>query len=416
MKRLIKSVIFLMVANGFAQQTFSLQECYRLIENNYPLVQQYYLLEKQNALDLKVIETDRLPSMAFAAQATYQSDVVEVPIPNAEIAPLNKDQYRATLSINQLIYDGGTLDIASQIKSAVLETKKKQVEVHLYQLKKQINQLYFSVLLAQENKHLLMAITSQLEAKLKEVASGVKYGTVLPTSDKIIEAELLRIKQKTIEVEQNKLSLLQTLTSILGENIPHDTPFVKENIMVFEQNEKNRPEFDLFQLKKNQIEVSEALLAKKHLPKVFGFATGGYGNPGLNMLDNSFQTFYTVGVKMNWNVFDWHASKKEQQSLAINKEIIDTEIDVFEINKNIELQQYQSEINKIKAFITSDFEIVSLRKQVLLAADSQLKNGVITASAYLIELTNLYEDENTLAKHEIQLQLAKANYNITKGN
>ena len=69
----------------------------------------------------------------------------------------------------------------------------------------------------------------------------------------------------------------------------------------------------------------------------------------------------------------------------------------------------------MEAIIASDVEIVTLRKEVLQTADSQLKNGVITSSAYITELTNLYKDENTLVRHKIQLQLAKANYNVIKG-
>ena len=130
------------------------------------------------------------------------------------------------------------------------------------------------------------------------------------------------------------------------------------------------------------------------------------------MLDNSFQTFYTAGIKLNWNVFDWNSNKKQRQSLAINKDIVDNESEIFKLNTNIELNQQQKEIDKIEAFISSDLAIINLRKEVLQTADSQLKNGVITSSAYITELTNLYEDENTLVKHKIQLQLAKANYNI----
>jgi outer membrane protein TolC len=133
------------------------------------------------------------------------------------------------------------------------------------------------------------------------------------------------------------------------------------------------------------------------------------------MLDNSFQTFYTVGFKLNWNIFDWKSNKKQRESLLINKDIVDNETEIFKLNTTIELNQQQKEITKIEAFIISDLSIITLRKEVLKAADSQLKNGVITSSAYITELTNLYEDENTLVKHKIQLQLAKANYNVIKG-
>lgn len=107
--------------------------------------------------------------------------------------------------------------------------------------------------------------------------------------------------------------------------------------------------------------------------------------------------------------------QKQRESLAINKQIIETESEIFTLNTNIGLNRQQNEINKIEGFIASDIAITNLRKEVLKTADSQLRNGMITSSAYITELTNLYEDENTLVKHKLQLQLAKANYNLIKG-
>ena len=94
---------------------------------------------------------------------------------------------------------------------------------------------------------------------------------------------------------------------------------------------------------------------------------------------------------------------------------MDNETEIFKLNTNIELNKQQKEIDKMEAIITSDLDIINLRKEVLQTADSQLKNGVITSSAYITELTNLYEDENTMVRHKIELQLAKANYNVIKG-
>ena len=147
-----------------------------------------------------------------------------------------------------------------------------------------------------------------------------------------------------------------------------------------------------------------------------GFATGGLGNPGLNMLENDFKTYYWVGVKLNWEVFDWNANKKERESLLINKDIVDNEMEIFNLNTNIELNEQKSEISKIESFIKSDEDIIALREKILKTTASQLKNGVTTSSAYITELTNLYEAENNLNTHKIQLLLAKANYNVTKGN
>jgi outer membrane protein TolC len=405
----------LMALPSIAQQNITLEKCYQLVKDNYPLAKQTQLLDAQNKLEKEVVLTSKLPQFSLDAQATYQSDVIEIPIPNTNIEPLNKDQYRATVSVNQLIYNGGVINASLDLKSAQLKTKQKQVEVSLYQLKQHINQLYFSILLAQESQELLSAKKVQLQAKLKEVQSGITYGTIISSSDKVLEAELLKINQQSQELLSNKEVLIETLSSLIHQPLNISTQFQKPLLEINIQTDLVRPELDLFQLKKEEITTSESLLSKQNAPKLLGFAIGGYGNPGLNMLDNSFQTFYTVGVKLNWNIFNWNSIKKQRQSLAINKDVLETQAETFKLNTNIELNQQQKEINKIEGFIISDLEIINLRKAVLQTADSQLKNGVITSSAYITELTNLYEDENTLLKHKIQLQLAKANYNIIKG-
>ena len=415
MKQIALILFTLFTIPVLGQQAITLQECYELVTVNYPLAKQSQLLKTQNQLDNEIISNAKLPQFNLNVQATYQSDVIEVPIPNSSIEPLNKDQYRATFSVNQLIYNAGATDASLNVKSAQLKTKQKQIEVSLYQLKQQINLLYFSILLTQESYLLLKAKEAQLQAKIKEVKSGVKYGVLLPASDKVLEAELLKINQQFIEVENNKIAFIETLSSLIGKTLNNSTAFQKSLVETQLNDDINRPELELFQYKKEEIESSEALISKQNAPKVLGFATGGYGNPGLNMLDNSFQPFYTVGVKLNWNVFDWNTNKNERKSLAVNKDIVDNEAEIFKLNTNIDLNKQQREIEKIESIISSDLGIIELRKEVLQTADSQLKNGVITSSAYITELTNLFEDENTLVKHRIQLQLARANYNIIQG-
>jgi len=415
MKKVVFILIVTMSLSAFAQQKVTLNDCYNLVEINYPLVKQHQLLAQQNQIDKKIITNSKLPQFNIDAQATYQSDVVEVPIPNSNIESLNKDQYRATFSVNQLIYNGGLTNAALKVKLGQLKTKQKQLDANIYQLKTQINQLYFSVLLTQETYKLLEAKKRQLQSKLKEVKSGIKYGVLLPASDSVLEAELLKIKQQFIEVESRKSSLIETLSSLIGQSLSSLTEFEVPLIKTQLQTEINRPELDLFQFKKEEINNQEMLISKQNAPKLNGFATGGYGNPGLNMLDNSFQPFYTVGVKLHWNVFDWNTNKRKQETVAINKDIIENETEIFKLNTNIELNKQQQEIQKISAFINSDLEIITLREKVLKTIDSQLKNGVITSSTYITEFTNLFEAENTLLKHRIQIQLAKANYNIIKG-
>lgn len=400
-----------------AQQSISLDECFDLVTENYPMANQSVLLDRKSRLDIEAINKGKLPQLDINAQATYQSDVTSLPIelPNMAIDPPNKDQYRATLDATQSIYNGGIINANAKLTEAEGKVGQQEVEVNLYGLKNQVNQLYLSILLLQENRELLEAKEKQLMIRLEEVSAGVKFGALLPSSADALEVELLKIKQDYAELDYSKSGLLERLSLLIGRELNKDVSLQRPEVFFQSQTESKRPELLLFHLQKEQVERATELLSKSKLPKLNAFAQGGYGNPGLNMLDNSFTTFYRTGLRLNWNVFDWNQKKTQKQSLQINKEIIDTQKATFELNNNVELAGLQAEIDKIEELIAYDEAITPLREKMVKSAESQFKNGVITSSAFITEFTGLHEAKSNLALHKTQLLLKQIQYKITKG-
>lgn len=418
MKKFLFIIFAIAPILAFAQQTLTLEECYALAEKNYPLAKQTALLEEKTNSEIKVLENERLPKLDLNAQASYQSDVIEFPlqIPDSNIEPPNKDQYRATIDANQLIYKGGSIAANTRLKTAELETQQQQVAVNLYTLKSRINNNYFSVLLFQEQEKLLLSKMEQLDARLKETNAGVKYGAVLPASGQLLEAELLKLKQQLSQINFDREKALKNLSLLIFQNLDNDTTLDNPDILVAPEIDSKRPELELFNLQETQLETSKEVISKSNYPKLFGFAQAGYGNPGLNMLDNSFQDFYMVGLKLNWNIFDWGKTKEKKQAVDISKEIVSTEKETFLLNNQMQQKEVESDINKYEAMLLKDTEIIVLREKVLQATTSQLQNGAITSSEYITELNNLYEARIDQQLHEVQLTLAKANYKIIKGD
>lgn len=413
MKQLLLFLIVPLFA--VAQQKITLEECYALANKNYPLSQQANWLQQKNTLETEALQKGKLPEIDLNTQATYQSEVTQIPVAMPNVTPLNKDQYRATLDINQLLYNGGLIDANTKIKEAQTKTQQQQVAVNLYQLKTKINQLYFTALLLQEQKVLLVSKQEELFSKIKEVKTGVQFGAILPASEKVLEAENLKIKQQLTEIQFNKKRILENLATLtvspIEENVILDYP--KSSIDF--TSGTNRPELQLFDLQNEQIELSKTVISKNQLPKVNAFVQAGYGNPGLNMLDNSFQPFYMMGVKANWNVFDWNKAKTDKEALSISKNIVQTEKETFLLQTQMQVQEMENEIRKLEAMMATDTEIISLRESVLQASAAQMKNGVITSSEYMTELTRLYEAKTNLKTHQLQLGLAKVNYQVIKG-
>ncbi|HQE33615.1 MAG TPA: TolC family protein [Flavobacterium alvei] len=414
MKRILITFLLLVVFCVNAQQSLTLEDCYALANTNYPIAKQMDLLQQKSNLEVDALQTGKLPKIDLVAQGSYQNQVTTIPNPILE--PLNKDQYRANLDVNQLLYNGGLIDANVQLKEAQTKTQQQQVEVNLYQLKTRINQLYFSILLLQERKELLISKQEQLISRIKEVKSGIRFGAILPASEKVLEAENLKIKQQLSEILFDKKRLFENLSSLTFTVVPETTILQKPIILAEENTQNNRPELKYFELQNQQIEASKTVIAKNNLPKINAFGLVGYGNPGLNMVDNSFQPILMVGLRANWNVFDWNKTKAEKDALTVSSKIVETEKETFLLNNSLQLQEMNNEIKKTEEIIKTDTEIIGLREYVEKSANAQLKNGVITTSDYLVEFTNLYEARTNQKVHEIQLALAKANYQVVKGN
>ena len=412
--KVILLALFLLPLLSNAQQDLTLAECYALVTKNYPIAKQTSLLQQKSTYEIEALSKGKLPVVDLNAQATYQSEVIGFPAVVPGITPLNKDQYRTTLDVNQLLYNGGMIDVNTKLKQAQTKTQQQQIEVSLYQLKSRINQYYFSILLLQEKRALLLSKNELLQSKVKEVQSGVKNGAILPASELILEAEMLKIKQQLTEIQFEKIKMFQNLSELTFTKIDSEANlvlprFVSTNPTVA------RPEITLFELQKQQLEYSKNTLARSVLPKINAFGQAGYGNPGLNMLDNSFQPFFVVGVKANWNVLDWGKNKTEQKVLDISKEIVSSEKETFELNNKIQMQEMENEIRKTEQILQTDFEVINLRKKIVTSSNAQMKNGVITTSEYLLELTNLFEAKNILKTHEVQLAAAKSSLETIKG-
>ena len=413
-KRILLILLFVISIISNAQETLTLEDCYALATKNYPLAKQKELLQQKSNYEIDAITKGKLPKIDLNAQATYQSDVIGFPSKMPGVTPINKDQYRATLDINQLLYNGGMIEANSELKQAQTKTQQQQIEVSLYQLKTRIHQYYFSILLLQEKSELLKSKKELLQSKVQEVKSGVKYGAILPASELILEAELLKIKQQLTEIDFDKIKMTQNLSDLTFTKIDTQTILLVPNSNL-ENNRNNRPEIVFYNLQKQQLEFSKKTLATSVLPKINAFAQAGYGNPGLNMLDNSFQPFYIAGLKANWTILDWGKNKIDLKTLDIAKEIIETEKETFELNNKMQLREIESEIGKTKQLLELDNNIIHVREKIVTSANAQMKNGVITTSEYLTEFSNLYEAKNSLKTHEVQLAAAKSSYEITNG-
>ncbi|MEZ5083192.1 MAG: TolC family protein [Bacteroidales bacterium] len=403
-----------------SQNSITLSACYEKAIANYPLLQQDALLASSNELTLKNLNKNYLPQMNLNGQAHYQSDVTKVPIqdiPVFGIEPLDKDWYKIMLDVNQVIYDGNATSRQKKLEEVNHEINKQNLEIEQYNLKVRINEIYFSIILLNENKNIIELHHSTLQAKLKEVESGVKNGVILASNQDILFAEILNIEQSLEELEISRNSAISIMNEYTALELNTSTQFILPEVDFYIQEvENNRPEYQLMSIQQKKLEASKHLIGSKNLPRLSAFGQAGYGRPGYDMLKNQFDDFYMIGARLSWRFWDWNHSRKEKEILGLQQNIISTKKETFDKNIRIDLEQKLANINKTEAKISRDKQIIEIRNRIAKASSSQLDNGTITSTEYLTELNSASKAKLDHELHKIELLKAKLDYQTTLGN
>jgi outer membrane protein TolC len=412
-------ILFLMLFNQ-KQDTLKLNDCYERVYEKYPNAYQKVIYENTSGLRLKNLDVNYLPQISFKGQATYQSEVTKLtlPIPNIKAPEMSKDRYQLTLDVKQLLWDGGTTGSLRDVEERQLSSDKQKVEVELYGLRQKVNDLYFSVLLLQEKKNINQVYYNDIKSKITEITSKIENG-VLPKSNLyILQAQLLQIEQEIESIEADRFASLKMLGELMEKDIDRDAVLGLPNPRAdnFEITPGDRPEYKLFEFQKIQFNALQTSVDSRIMPKLSAFGQAGYGRPGLNMLDNTFQPYYTVGLSVSWNPINWNTNKNEIQIYEANKKLIDRQKETFDKNLKVTLEKYKSDIQKYESLMKKDEELISLREKIVETTSSQLSNGTITSTVYLTELNNKNQVILMYKTHLVQLIQAKINFLTTKGN
>lgn len=411
-------LLLLFLQAAVAQEPLlSLDSARQQARRNYPLLRQQEAQDNITRLQLRNIRTNFLPQVELTGQATYQSAVTSIPVklPNVDIPELSRDQYKATVDVKQLIYDGGATASQRELQLALQQAERQKVEVELYKLEQQVLQVYFNALLWQEHIAAREQMLAEVKQRKERLEAGVANGTVLASQVDQLQAELLKTEQQLFEAKTGRATAYKVMSMLTGKELAENTR-LQLPATAGEQNETlNRPELKLFSLQTGVLQQQSKLTGTRAMPRISAFAQGGYGRPGLNMLENKFDFYYLAGLRLNWTLWNWRSNRTERAVIREQEEQLRAQSDAFSLSTRTQLQQQSSEITNLAAAIAKDQEILELRTKVKQVSAAQLDNGVLTVHDYL---TDLHAETQALIEkrtHEIQLVYARLNYQVIKG-
>ena len=434
-------VLFAFIAVSMSSLGQTLEECWQAAEQNYPLIRQYGLIEKTTELTVANIRKGWLPQFSAQAQATYQSDVTAWPDEmktmmtgmGINMKGLKKDQYRVGIDVQQTVYDGGAISSQKAIAREQGNVQSAQTEVGLYAVRRRVNEMYFSLLMLEEQMVLNRDLQELLAGNEQKLQSMVKGGTAAESDWLSVKAERLNVAQQATSLESQKRMLTAMLSAFCGMEVkgarkPGATATVSQctgqrqegtatvsqctgqrrgGTATVSQCTGQRPEMRLFDAQLRLADAQEKGLNSALMPRLGVFAQGYYGYPGLNMFEDMMRRRWSlngvVGTRLTWNIGALYTRKNDKAKLRLQREQTESNREVFLFNNRLEQIQQQEEIARYKKLMADDEEIIALRTAVRKAAESKLAHGIIDVNDLVREINQENAARVQQSMHEIEM-------------
>ena len=392
----------------------TLEECQQAAERNYPMIRQYGLIAKTTDLTVSNVRKGWLPQVTASAQATLQSDVTAFPdqIQQAyqtmgiDMKGLRKDQYRVGIDVQQTVYDGGAISSQKAIAREQGNVQTAQTETQLYNVRQRVNEMYFALLLLDEQIVLNRDLQELLAQNEKKLASMLKGGTAAESDFQSVKAERLNAAQQMTSLSAQRSALARMLSVFCGIEVKQvEKPVLA--VAEAQQPTGQRPELKAFDAQLRLADAQEKALDAAMMPKLGVFAQGFYGYPGYNMFEDMMSRKWSlngmIGARLTWNIGSFYTRKQDKTKLQLQRETTENQRDVFLFNNGLEQIQQNEDIRRYRSLMADDKEIIALRSSIRKAAESKLAHGIIDVNDLVKEINAENAALVQQSVHEIQM-------------
>ena len=395
-------------------QAQTLEECQQAAKKNYPLIRQYDLISKTTDLTVSNIGKGWLPQISALAQATYQSDVVSWPdqmktvytTMGIDMKGLKKDQYKIGIDVSQMVYDGGFISSQKEITRQQGAVEEAQTEVTMYQVVRRVNEMYFGILLLDEQIRLNSDLQELLSGNEKKLQSLYERGTAAESDYLSVKAERLSVRQQGMILRSQRRALAMVMGTFCGMEVKTVEKPVLSAVSATRQTVQ-RPELKAIEMQLRLADAQERSLKAALLPKLSVFASGFYGYPGYNMFEDMMSHNWSlngmIGARLQWNIGALYTHKNDKAKIQLLRDRAETSRDVFIFNNNLEQIQQNENIERYRSLMAEDEEIISLRSSVRRAAESKLAHGIIDVNDLMKEINAENGAKVQQTMHEIEM-------------
>ncbi len=386
---------------SLSTQAITLKECLQMAHDNYPAIKQYQLIEQTRDFTLENAAKEWLPQVSASAGAYAFTDIIKS---NEQMARMGIDMKNymanASVMVRQNVYDGGQIAAQKDVASAQSEVQKHQLNVSMYGINERVQQIYFGVLLLDEQILQNELHQKDFSASEKNIRSMMKGGIANQSDLDAILVEGLKLSQQKDAFVASRRAYLKMLEVFIGRDLQESEILEKPSLQIGSGACENRPELQFYTSQNLLLDAQRKQLDTRLRPTVSLFGMGLLHSKVSDMVNNGI---LAGGVSLSWNIGALYTRKNDIKKLEVQRQMNEAQREVFLFNNRLQNEQENGAIASLRKQIAQDEEIVRLRESIRNKSDRKVQLGTESVNELVRDINAVNLARAQKAMHEIQL-------------
>ena len=380
----------------------TLDEARQMAHDNYPAIRQYALLEQSRDYTLDNVAKAWLPQVSAQAGVCAFTDIVKQ---STLMRMMGMDMKNwtagASVTVRQSVYDGGQTAAQREVAAAQNDVQRLQLRVTMYAVNERIEQLFFGILLIDEQMVQGQLLYDDLTTSEKTVRSMMKGGIANQSDLDAVLVEKLKTTQQMETLKASRKAYLRMLGVFVGKDLPVDERLEKPSSLATKGEwGVNRPELQCYASQNLLLDAQRRQLDAKIRPTVSLFGMGMVHTKVSDLLNTGV---LMGGVSVAWNIGALYTRKNDIRKLAVQRAMNESQRETFLFNNRLQNEEADGNIASLRRQIAQDEEIVRLRESIRSKTDRKVQLGTESVSELVRDINAVSMARAQKALHETQL-------------
>lgn len=400
--------LILLAALGMAVQTvaaqgLTLEQCRQMARDNYPAIGQYQMIEQSRDFTLGNAAKGWLPKVSASAGAYAFTDILKTG-QQTQMMGIDMKNQMATgmVTVTQNVFDGGRIAAQRQVAAAQSDVQRRQLDVTMYAVDERVDELFFGILLLDEQLVLNGLLQEDLATSEQTVRSMMRGGIANQSDLDAILVERLKAEQQREALSASGNAYRRMLGVFLGQDLPEEGALQRpaDSGSSGAPWGVNRPEMQLYASQDVLLDARRRQLNAQLLPAVSLFGAGVLHTKVSGLVNNGL---LAGGVSLTWNIGALYTRKNDLRKLAVERAMNDSQKQVFLFQNRLQNEQADGTIGSLRKQIEQDEEIVRLRESIRSKSEKKVQMGTESVNELVRAINAVNMAKSQKAQHEIEL-------------